>query len=68
MTRAKAKADLFVQANNVSPVVSGAAVQPDPRKPARGCRYELKNGLRFHVGVRAHRVLPEGYPRWDLPS
>lgn len=68
MTAPTAKAAEFMAANDASPVVVGVAIEQDPREPARGCRYQLKNGLRFTLGVAVCRALPEGYPRWDLPS
>lgn len=40
-------AQAFVAANKRSPVVSGYALEPDPRKPAKGVCYRLANGKSF---------------------
>lgn len=60
------QADAFVAANAKSPVVVGAALEPDPNKPAKGARYKLQNGAWHYLGAAACRLLPQGYPRWKL--
>jgi hypothetical protein len=56
----------FMAANDKSPVISGRAIEPDPRKPAKGGIYELENGDLFKLNVEECRALPEGYPKWKL--
>lgn len=57
-------AQAFIAANAESPVVYGAAREPDPRKPARGASYRLKDGRRFILNVQDCKDV--GMPRWDL--
>jgi hypothetical protein len=54
----------FVAANKRSPVVSGYALEQDPRKPSRGGSYTLQNGKEFTLSVEECRVI--GMPRWKL--
>lgn len=54
------KAREFLQANEQSPVVSGAAIG----NGGQGCRYTLKDGRKFTLGRKACEEI--GYPRWDL--
>ncbi len=63
---AQQQADDFVAANDRSPVIQGAALEPDPTKPAKGGRYQLADGTWHRLGVEACRILPKGYPRWRL--
>lgn len=57
------KAAAFVAANKQSPVVSGYAIEPDPRKPAKGVVYTLDDGRRFRLTVEDGRQVE---PRWKL--
>jgi len=56
----------FIAANDRFPVVSGYALEPDPRKPAKGGVYTLSNGIAYKLNLAECRALPDGYPRWDL--
>lgn len=58
------RASAFVEANAGSPVIYGRAIEPDPRKPAKGAIYRLKNGKEFYLSVNECREV--GMPRWDL--
>lgn len=60
------QADEFVRANKRSPVVAGEALEPDPRKPAKGARYKLDDGTWHRLGAEACSLLPDGFPRWKL--
>ena len=54
----------FIEANKASPVISGAALEPDPNRPPRGASYTLKDGRYFMLSVQDCRDV--GMPRWDL--
>lgn len=56
------QADAFVQANTRSPVVVGSARKAT--KGGAGAAYKLADGTRHTMGGEAHRLLPEGFPRW----
>lgn len=58
------QADDFMAANRKSPVVSGYAIEPDPRKPAKGASYTLADRTTHRLGVEACGLLLEGFPRW----
>jgi hypothetical protein len=54
----------FIAANKRSPVVSGWAIEQDPRKPARGAGYTLKNGKTYNLSVEECGQV--GMPRWNI--
>ncbi len=54
----------FIKANKRSPVISGYALEPDPRKPAKGASYTLQSGKTFTLTVEECRQI--GMPRWKL--
>ena len=56
----------FVNANYVSPVVAGRAIEHDPGKPGKGGVYTLRDGTSHRLDLAACRLLPEGYPRWAI--
>lgn len=56
------RAEKFIAANKLSPVVSGSA----RGKGGEGARYTLKNGMTFVLTADDCRKI--GYPRWDLPD
>ncbi len=58
------KAREFMTANEASPVVSGYAIEPDPRKPGKGGCYTLKDGRMFRLSLEDCRSMPA--PRWDI--
>lgn len=51
-------------ANDASPVVSGQVIQDG----GKGAHYKLANYEFWSLGRDDCRSLPDGYPRWDLPS
>ncbi len=61
------QANDFIAANDKSPVVYGAVIEPAPNRPGRGGRYRLADGSSHRLGLEACRLLPEGYPKWRLP-
>ena len=54
----------FLAANKRSPVIEGWALEPDPRKPARGASYRLRSGKLFTLTPDELRDV--GMPRWDI--
>lgn len=62
----KLRADAFVEANDISPVIAGRVIEPNPAKPVRGVYYKLSNGKWWRLGVAACQALPDGYPKWDI--
>ena len=58
----------FVRMNASSPVISGYVLEPDPRKPRRGCVYELECGEIFKLTAEQCRSLPNGFPKWKEPT
>lgn len=60
MSEPTAKASAFMQANDKSPVVSGAAIG----NGGQGGVYTLADKQSFRLSVEDCRSLPAGYPRW----
>ncbi len=60
------EANAFIQANDESPVISGYAIEPDPRRPAQGAVYELDDGRSFRLSRDVCRALPADYPKWKV--
>lgn len=58
----------FIAANDRSPVIEGWANESDPRNPAKGGTYRLQSGKTFSLSVEECRALPNGYPKWKLPT
>lgn len=54
----------FLAANRTSPVVSGYAIECDPRKPPRGGCYTLDDGTVWRFTVQEMRSMP--MPDWGL--
>lgn len=52
----------FLVANKESPVVSGAALEPNPNRPSRGARYTLDDGRTFTLSREDCEQV--GMPRW----
>ena len=60
------QADAFMAANDRSPVVAGAVVHRAPSGAPEGVSYTLQNRTRRELTSAAARLLPDGYPRWNL--
>lgn len=58
------RAQSFMKANDASPVVSGAS--HNERGGGMGGTYVLVDGSRHKLDTLTCRLLPKGYPRWDL--
>lgn len=58
----KERAALFVAANKASPVVSGSAIEKDPKKPSKGAIYRLLDGQLFRLNADVCKIV--GTPRW----
>jgi hypothetical protein len=54
----------FIKANDKWPVISGAAIEPNPNKPPRGAIYTLSSKRAFKLTPEELRALPDGYPKW----
>lgn len=54
------QADAFMAANDRHPVVAGAGLERG------GGRYMTADRKWHYLGLAACRLLPEGYPRWQL--
>jgi len=65
MTTVTQRADAFMAANDISPVVSGRVDPPDPRVDVpRTAHYRLANGRRFALSADVCKTLRPGYPKW----
>lgn len=60
MTDQTKKVRDFIKANDINPVVSGAAIG----RGGQGAVYTLKNKRTFHLSADECSSLPPGYPKW----
>lgn len=54
----------FEEANKLSPVVSGYALEPNPNKPGRGGVFTLKNGKTHRLSGAAAALVRD--IKWDI--
>lgn len=54
--------DDFVAANTASPVTSGSVIG----QGGEGAYFTLANRTTHRLGAEACKLLPDGFPRWDL--
>ena len=57
-------AQLFMEANDLSPVVEGWAHFPNPSENKGGGGYRLDDGRIFNLTAEDCRSLTKQYPRW----
>lgn len=63
LSDAAATARAFMARNDRSPVISGSS---NAERGGMGGTYGLKDGSQHRLDTLACRLLPDGYPRWEL--